>query len=121
MQDGHGSRICVLSLPAEFGVADFCAFLAGFSKSVREMRIVRSEENKRHCLVFLNFESVKQAALFYKSYNGKAVSILLCTAAGSMEKLTLKTLKLDRESVLSCVILRGFTTAALPGIGTGRR
>lgn len=38
------------------------------------MRFVRSEENKRTCLVFLNFESVKQTALFYKAYNGKAVS-----------------------------------------------
>ena len=41
---------------------------------MRDMRIVRSEATKNHCLVFLKFENVKQAALFYKAYNGKAVS-----------------------------------------------
>ena len=83
LQDGHGSRICVLSLPADFGVADFCTFLGSFSKSVREMRIVRSEAAKSQCLVFLNFDNIKQAALFYKAYNGKAVSLRLWSDGNS--------------------------------------
>ena len=64
----------MLSLPLDFGVADFCSFLETFLSSVREMRIVRSELSKGHCLAFLNFDRVKEAALFYKAYNGKAVS-----------------------------------------------
>jgi len=60
-------------MPADFGVADFCSFLGAYLPSVREMRVVRSEVAKNVCLVFLSFDSVKQAALFYKDYNGKAV------------------------------------------------
>ena len=61
-------------MPADLGVAEFCAFLGAYLPSVKEMRLVRREGGAKHqCLVFLRFDSVKQAALFFKDFNGKPV------------------------------------------------
>ena len=62
-------------MPADLGVAEFCTFLGAYLPSVKEMRLVRREGAKHQCLVFLRLNSVKQAALFYKDFNGKPVRV----------------------------------------------
>lgn len=75
-QEGHGDRICLLAIPMDVGIGELCTFFGAFLPSVREMRLVRRKESKRTYLAFLTFDSVKQGALFFKSYNGRAVSFI---------------------------------------------
>jgi BRCA1-associated protein 2 len=63
----------VLAIPPDMGVADFCEFLGGCLRSVREMRFVRRDGGKGVCLVLLRFDSQDSADSFYQNYNTKPV------------------------------------------------
>lgn len=75
MQEEHGEKVCVLSMPVDMGVAEFCSFVGAYLSSIREMRLVRRSGGKQQCLIFLRFDTIKTAALFYRDYNTKPVSL----------------------------------------------
>jgi hypothetical protein len=72
-QEGRCERLCVLALPADVGVADFCAFVGGYLPRVREMRLVRREDGRSLCLVLLRFDSLASTDAFFADFNNKPV------------------------------------------------
>lgn len=72
-QEGRSERLCVLAIPADMGVSDFCQFLGGYLPHVRHMRVVRRERNKCVYSVLLRFDKLSSAESFYVDYNGKPV------------------------------------------------
>ena len=63
----------MLALPADMGIADFCAFVGGYLPRVREMRLVRREDGRSLCLVLLRFDALASADAFYADFNHKPV------------------------------------------------
>ena len=104
-------------MPADLGVAEFCTFLGAYLPSVKEMRLVRREGAKHQCLVFLRLDSVKQAALFYKDFNGKPVrvaqhiSTLFCPSARAHRQVNTST-KCTMSAPLRCSSRRWSLTSS---------
>ncbi|CAK0773568.1 hypothetical protein CVIRNUC_004079 [Coccomyxa viridis] len=76
-QDGEAcTQLCVLSLPAGVGFANFCSFVAAFLPRIRELRVVRRESGRGSCVVLLHFKDASTTNEFYMSYNDKPFSSL---------------------------------------------
>lgn len=78
MQGDRSERLCVLAMPLDMGVADFCSFVGGYLPKLREMRVVRREDGKSVCLILLRFETLEIADGFFHDYHDKPVSLLDC-------------------------------------------
>ncbi|KAK9808671.1 hypothetical protein WJX72_001734 [[Myrmecia] bisecta] len=76
LPEDRGERLCVLSLPLDMGVADFCAFVGGYLPKVREMRLVRREGGRTTCLVLVRFDSLATADDFFRDFNARPFSSL---------------------------------------------
>ncbi len=84
-QEGRSERLCVLAIPADMGVSDFCQFLGGYLPHVRHMRVVRRDRSKCVYSVLLRFDKLPSAEGFYMDYNGKPVCLMgvtVCTCCG---------------------------------------
>ena len=75
LQADRSERLCVLAMPLDMGVADFCSFVGGYLPKLREMRFVRREDGKSVCLILLRFESLAIADSFFHDYHDKPVSL----------------------------------------------
>ena len=73
-QAGRSEHLCVLAMPVDMGVAEFCSFVGGYLPALREMRVVRREDGKSVCLILLRFETLETADSFYKDYHDRPVS-----------------------------------------------
>ena len=73
VQNGRGDRLCVLALPADMGVAEFCSFVGAYLPQIKEMRLVRREGGRTACMVLLRFMSKSNADEFYLHFNNKPV------------------------------------------------
>ncbi len=73
VQDGRGERLCVLALPADMGVAEFCSFVGAYLPQIKEMRLVRREEGRTACMVLLRFMTKANTDEFYLHFNNKPV------------------------------------------------
>ena len=67
------TQLCVLSLPAGVGFANFCSFVAAFLPRIRELRVVRRESGRGSCMVLLHFKDASTTNDFYMNYNDKPV------------------------------------------------
>ncbi|CAL8470200.1 g9742 [Coccomyxa elongata] len=76
LPDGRGDRLCVLALPADMGVAEFCSFVGAYLPQIKEMRLVRREEGRTACMVLLRFMSKTNTDEFYLHFNNKPFSSL---------------------------------------------
>ena len=65
--------MCVLSLPLDLSVADFCEFLGAFLKDVKQMRFMQREGARAPCLVVLTFAAQEPADQFFRDYRSKPV------------------------------------------------
>ncbi len=74
MQGGACTQLCVLSLPAGVGFANFCSFVGAFLAHIRELRVVRREGGRGSCMVLLQFWDAKTTRDFYVNYNDTPVS-----------------------------------------------
>ena len=74
-QENRGTQLCVLAIPADMGMADFCKFVGAFLPSVRTMRLVRRDGGQSVCLIILQLADQEIADEFYLEYNGRAVQI----------------------------------------------
>ena len=75
LQDGTCTQLCVLSLPAGVGFANFCSFVGAFLTKIRELRVVRREGGRGSCMVLLQFKDAKTADSFYANYNDRPVGL----------------------------------------------
>lgn len=75
LQDGTCAQLCVLSLPAGVGFANFCSFVGAFLARIRELRVVRREGGRGSCMVLLQFKDVNTADSFYANYNDRPVGL----------------------------------------------
>lgn len=73
-QEARGTMLCVLAIPADMGIADFCKFVGGFLPSIRTMRVVRKDGNQSVCLIILQCSDQDVADELYLEYNGRPVS-----------------------------------------------
>lgn len=73
VQVGRADRLCVLALPADMGVAEFCSFVGAYLPQIRDMRLVRREGGHTACMVLLRFTSSVSADDFYRTFNNKPV------------------------------------------------
>ncbi|KAA6419525.1 MAG: BRCA1-associated -like [Trebouxia sp. A1-2] len=69
----RSERLCVLAMPLDMGVAEFCSFVGGYLPKLREMRVVRREDGKSVCLILLRFENLEIADSFFHDYHDKPV------------------------------------------------
>ena len=65
--------MCVLSLPLDLSVADFCEFLGAYLGDVQQMRFMQREGARAPCLVVLTFAAQGPADQFFRDYNSKPV------------------------------------------------
>ena len=65
--------LCVLALPLDLGVSDFCSFTGGHSEGIRQMRFLRQQGAHSACLVILNFHNQAGADEFSLNFNSKPV------------------------------------------------
>ena len=80
MQGVACTQLCVLSLPAGVGFANFCSFVGAFLAQIRELRVVRREGGRGSCMVLLQFWDAETTHDFYANYNDTPVSFaILCT------------------------------------------
>jgi BRCA1-associated protein len=70
---GRGDRLCVLALPADMGVAEFCSFVGAYLPHIKDMRLVRREGGRAACMVLLRFISAATTDEFYLNLNNKPV------------------------------------------------
>lgn len=90
VQADRSERLCVLAMPLDMGVAEFCSFVGGYLPKLRKMRVVRREDGKSVCLILLRFENLEIADSFFHDYHDKPVSFALlqtCFASCSEECL----------------------------------
>lgn len=78
VQADRSERLCVLAMPLDMGVAEFCSFVGGYLPKLREMRVVRREDGKSVCLILLRFENLEIADSFFHDYHDKPVSLPYC-------------------------------------------
>lgn len=70
--------LCVLALPLDLSVSDFCTFLGGYSQQVRHLRFLRQNGAQAACLALLTFKSQESADEFFNTFNSKPVVVLAC-------------------------------------------
>ena len=74
LQTDRSERLCVLAMPLDMGVAEFCSFVGAYLPKLREMRVVRREDGKTVCLILLRFDSLETADSFFQDFDDKPVS-----------------------------------------------
>ncbi|DBA77623.1 hypothetical protein WJX77_012528 [Trebouxia sp. C0004] len=72
----RSERLCVLAMPLDMGVAEFCSFVGGYLPKLREMRVVRREDGNSVCLILLRFENLEIADSFFYDHHDKPFSSL---------------------------------------------
>ncbi|KAL3143980.1 hypothetical protein ABBQ32_003790 [Trebouxia sp. C0010 RCD-2024] len=72
----RSERLCVLAMPLDMGMAEFCSFVGAYLPKLREMRIVRREDGKSVCLILLRFDSLETADSFFHNFHDKPFSSL---------------------------------------------
>lgn len=73
LQAQRGPTVCVLSLPLDLTVSDFCAFLGAYLEQVRQMRFMQREGARAPCLVVLTLKDQDLADQFFRDFNSKPV------------------------------------------------
>ena len=77
VQEPETKTICVLAVPADMGIAEFCAFLGSYMPLIATMRMVRREGcAKCTCMAAIDFQDVGSAREFVRDYNGRPFSSL---------------------------------------------
>lgn len=77
LPEGRSERLCVLAIPADMGIADFCRFVGGYLPAVRHMRVVRRDRRQRSIYsVLMRFGDLASAEAFHSDYNGRPFSTL---------------------------------------------
>ncbi|GMH32890.1 hypothetical protein BSKO_00724 [Bryopsis sp. KO-2023] len=71
------SRVCVLAVPADVGVQEFCLFCGPYLKLIKDMRFLRRDKGRNTVyMAYLQFEKVETAESFVADYNGQPFSSL---------------------------------------------
>jgi BRCA1-associated protein len=69
--------VCVLAVPGDMGIAEFCQFLGSYMPLIPIMRMVRREDVPRStCMSVIQFKDHQAAQRFVEEYNGKPFSLL---------------------------------------------
>ena len=76
-QKARGTLLCVLAIPADMGIAEFCKFVGAFLPSIRTMRLVRKDGGQSVCLILLQMADQDITDEFYTEYNGRPVRDVL--------------------------------------------
>lgn len=77
MQDPDTQTVCVLAVPADMGIAEFCNFLGSYMPLITTMRMVRRDDASRStCMAAIDFKDSKTAHNFVHDYNGQPFSSL---------------------------------------------
>jgi len=74
LPEERGVRLCVMALPEDISVAEFCQFVGAHLPKVREMRFVRREAASpvlQPAMILLRFEEQADADAFFLEYNRK--------------------------------------------------
>ena len=65
--------MCVLSLPLDLSVSDFCEFLGAYLEQVQQMRFLQREGARAPSLVVISFKEQSLADQFFQHFNAKPV------------------------------------------------
>lgn len=65
--------VCVLSLPLDLSVSDFCEFLGAYLEQVQQMRFLQREGARAPSLVVISFKEQSLADQFFQHFNAKPV------------------------------------------------
>ncbi|KAK9813824.1 hypothetical protein WJX73_000232 [Symbiochloris irregularis] len=76
LPEERGLCICVLALPLDLGVSEFCKFLGGHTEHIRHVRLMRQKGAHSACLALLTFSGQSSADAFYLAFNLKPYSSL---------------------------------------------
>lgn len=69
--------MCVLAVPGDMGVGEFCQFLGSYMPLMHNMRMVRRENvAKSTCMSAIEFKDAGTARGFVGDYNGRPFSAL---------------------------------------------
>ncbi len=109
MQVGRGDRLCVLALPSDMGVAEFCSYVGAYLPQIKDMRLVRREGGRAACMVLLRFISVATTDEFYLNFNNKPVR--------GLEQAQCHKCKLRLDEVSSANRACKWCAVLLPGAG----
>lgn len=65
------NTVCVLAVPGDMGIGDFCQFLSAYMPHITSMRMVRRENvAKSTCMSAIEFQDAKHAHSFVHDFNG---------------------------------------------------
>ncbi|CAD7701598.1 unnamed protein product [Ostreobium quekettii] len=74
---GRCCRLCVLAVPADVGVKDFCTFCGAYLQYIKEMIFLRKGTGRNTAyMVYLRFDTEDSAESFFSEYNRKPYSLL---------------------------------------------
>ena len=73
LQRDRGPTLCVLSLPLDLSVSDFCEFLGAYLEQVQQMRFLQREGARAPSLVVISFKEQSLADQFFQHFNTKPV------------------------------------------------
>lgn len=74
VQSETSSRVCVLAVPADVGVQEFCMYCGPYLKFIKDLRFLRREKGRSTVyMVCLQFHDDETAASFVEEFNGKPV------------------------------------------------
>jgi BRCA1-associated protein 2 len=77
LQEPDTKTVCVLAVPADMGIAEFCQFLGSYMPLIASMRMVRREDTaKCTCMAAIDFKDAASARDFVADYNGRPFSSL---------------------------------------------
>jgi len=78
LPEERSNRLCILKLPDDLSVAEFCQFLGAHLSKVREMRFVRRETPAVYqpSMVLMRFDEQDTADTFFAEYSRKPFSSL---------------------------------------------
>ena len=73
VQADRGATVCVLSLPLDLSVSDFCQFMGAHLAQVQQMRFMQREGARAPCLVVISFREQSLADQFFRHFNARPV------------------------------------------------
>lgn len=77
LQEPDTPTVCVLAVPADMGIAEFCNFLGSYMPLINTMRMVRRDDEARGtCMAAIDFKDSKTARDFVQDFNGRPFSSL---------------------------------------------
>lgn len=66
------NQVCVICVPSDVGVQEFCHFCGPFLKHIKQMRFLRKENTRQTVyMVYLKFEDTTSAKEFVEERNGQ--------------------------------------------------